>query len=452
MSTALGVNDGDPDEEMEMVTEGENGVQVIRVDVPGNSKLSKMKWKKLIILSVVFHVYLILGAGIFHYLESGQEDETRNNVRQLKEGILANYTCLDSDTLEMIIDVVVKAAGNGISPAGNVTSPSNWDFGSAFFFSGITVTTIGYGHIAPTTPAGQTFCIVFALIGIPACGIMLTAIGEKLSNLTEMAERPFRTRLKQKWQRVLFHLCIIGGSMFVFFVTIPAIIFTKIEDWDFQIAWYYCFITVSTIGFGDYVVEQNRDIDYPDVYVVMVYFWIIFGLSYLALIIQQIGKILTSTGKVVQERVSTTVTTVATASMATGRVVHDRVAKQFSHIKGSDANIRYSSSDDEGDPDHKRKRRPSKRLHYRGSKRGSYHGQDTPEIIISPSDDKMHGILTDYDEKPVVAPSNGTIDDGNSKNGNFTVVDPDDKLETETVTSELSVANDNEVELKEVTT
>ena len=114
----------------------------------------------------------------------------------------------------------------------------------------------GYGHISPTTRTGQIFCIIFALIGIPLCGIMLTGIGEKLSNLTEMAERPFRSKLKKKWQRVIFHLFLIGGTMFVFFITMPALIFEKIEGWSLQESWYYGFITLTTIGFGDYVVGK----------------------------------------------------------------------------------------------------------------------------------------------------------------------------------------------------
>lgn len=32
---------------------------------------------------------------------------------------------------------------NGINPKGNSTNPSNWDFGSSFFFAGTVVTTIG---------------------------------------------------------------------------------------------------------------------------------------------------------------------------------------------------------------------------------------------------------------------------------------------------------------------
>ncbi len=191
--------------------------------------------------------------------------------------------------------------------------------------------------------------------------------------------------------------------------------------------------------------EQNTKNDYPDVYVVMVYFWIIFGLSYLALIIQQIGKILTSTGKVVQERVSTTVSTVATASMATGRVVHDRVSKQFSHIKDSigDAHIRYSSSDEEGGTEgHSKKRKPSKRLHYRPSKKGPS-TPGAPEIQISPSpteDPPQPGFVTD--EKTTETTPNGT------NNGNLSVVDPTDAFETESTTTAVSLGHDNDVALE----
>ena len=51
--------------------------------------------------------------------------------------------------------------------------------------------------------------------------------------------------------------------MFVFFITIPALIFRHIEGWSLHEAWYYCFITVTTIGFGDYVVGKIYFINLP---------------------------------------------------------------------------------------------------------------------------------------------------------------------------------------------
>ena len=51
---------------------------------------------------------------------------------------------------------------------------------------------------------------------------------------------------------VLFLLsCLI-----VFGLLIPASIFMAVEGWTYQEAFYYAFITLTTIGFGDFVVGE----------------------------------------------------------------------------------------------------------------------------------------------------------------------------------------------------
>ena len=98
---------------------------------------------KLFILTLVLFVYLLLGAVVFHFLESDNENVVRVNLLDVRERILANYSCLDEDALEMFVHTVVQAHSSGIVVFGNESSPSNWDFSSAFFFSGTVVTTIG---------------------------------------------------------------------------------------------------------------------------------------------------------------------------------------------------------------------------------------------------------------------------------------------------------------------
>ena len=43
-------------------------------------------------------------------------------------------------------------------------------------------------------------------------------------------------------------------------VALGAVLFHTQEGWSFFDSLYYCFISLSTIGFGDYVALQNEDI------------------------------------------------------------------------------------------------------------------------------------------------------------------------------------------------
>ena len=80
---------------------------------------------------------------------------------------------------------------------------------------------------------------------------------------------------------------------FFVFLIVPAAIFTAIEDWSFIDGFYYCFVTLSTIGFGDFV-AGNFEKDYIWGYKILVVFWIIFGLAYLSMVLNFIMQSLRS--------------------------------------------------------------------------------------------------------------------------------------------------------------
>ena len=47
----------------------------------------------------------------------------------------------------------------------------NW-----FLFSFTTVTTIGYGRIAPRTQIGRGLCLIYLLVGVPINAILITTL------------------------------------------------------------------------------------------------------------------------------------------------------------------------------------------------------------------------------------------------------------------------------------
>lgn len=76
---------------------------------------------------------------------------------------------------------------------------------------------------------------------------------------------------------------------FIVFLVLPAIVFAFIEDWTFLEGFYYCFVTLSTIGFGDYVAGSFEK-DFIWIYKLIVVLWIIFGLAYLSMILNFISQ------------------------------------------------------------------------------------------------------------------------------------------------------------------
>jgi hypothetical protein len=82
--------------------------------------------------------------------------------------------------------------------------------------------------------------------------VFLAAIGQTLS----IPLKKFRKRSKSKWQRVLktVIISIVGCCVLVL---LPAFGFHRAEEWSLYESIYYAVITLTTVGFGDYVVGMG---------------------------------------------------------------------------------------------------------------------------------------------------------------------------------------------------
>ncbi|XP_031166117.1 potassium channel subfamily K member 10b isoform X1 [Sander lucioperca] len=270
---------------------------------------SVMKWKTVVAVFIVVVLYLVCGGLAFRALEQPFESNQKTSITLEKASFLERHPCVTSEELEALIKHSIDAVSAGVSPIGDTYNSSYWDLGSAFFFAGTVITTIGYGNIAPSTEGGKIFCILYAIFGIPLFGFLLAGIGDQLGTIFVKSilrvEKIFRQKHKQISQtkiRVMSTILFILAGCIVF-VTIPALIFKRIEDWTTLEAIYFVVITLTTVGIGDYVAGGNRNIDYVKWYKPLVWFWILVGLAYFAAVLSMIGDWLRVLSKKTKEEV-----------------------------------------------------------------------------------------------------------------------------------------------------
>ncbi|XP_064109484.1 potassium channel subfamily K member 6-like isoform X2 [Macrobrachium nipponense] len=237
----------------------------------------------------LYWCYLFLGAALFSRIEGPIEQRYIQFIRDMRADFLKKHPCVADADLEELITEIISANNRGVSAVKNATSEPNWSFGQSFFFSSTIVTTIGYGHVHPLSEGGKIFCIIYAVIGIPMTFILLTALVERLlipgtwllywlnSKLGHLYQ-PFNIRV--------FHLGIIGVISLLLFMIFPALIFAKLEPgWDFLDSLYYCFISLTTIGLGDYIPGDARDQPMRPLYKVCITAYLLLGLTFVMLLL-----------------------------------------------------------------------------------------------------------------------------------------------------------------------
>uniref|UniRef100_A0A4X2M2Y2 Potassium channel domain-containing protein n=2 Tax=Vombatus ursinus TaxID=29139 RepID=A0A4X2M2Y2_VOMUR len=167
-----------------------------------------------------------------------------------------------------------------------------WELAGSFFFSVSTITTIGYGNLSPHTMGARLFCIFFAFLGIPLNLVLLNRLGRlMLSWVQRWAQWLGGAQKDQNRARWFVGSCAFLSGLLLFFL-LPPLLFTHMEGWSYEEGFYYSFITLSTVGFGDYVIGMNPDRRYPVWYKNVVSMWILFGMAWVALIINLVISVM----------------------------------------------------------------------------------------------------------------------------------------------------------------
>ncbi|ENN82598.1 hypothetical protein YQE_01030, partial [Dendroctonus ponderosae] len=147
---------------------------------------------------------------------------------------------------------------------------------------------VGYGNIVPMTLEGKAFCVVFALIGIPLTMTVIADWGRLFAStlsavMQQIPPLPKSLRNAMVARRTSSYALSAVCFLFVYLAAGAAIFVLWEEEWSFFDGFYFCFITMTTIGFGDLVPTQPK-------YMLLCTLYILVGLALTSTIIELVRR------------------------------------------------------------------------------------------------------------------------------------------------------------------
>ncbi|XP_022655525.1 potassium channel subfamily K member 1-like [Varroa jacobsoni] len=233
--------------------------------------------------------YLCFGALIFTYFEHNHEQQLRDNFRHFRADFLIKHrNGINDSDLERFLHEALILQQNRIDPIANASDLPLWTFSNGLLFCTTLITTVGYGSVTPLTSSGRILSVLYAGFGIPLTLLLMGAIVERLlqpcRGLIHYLGKHGRT---SPLERKMINLFVVGLLFSVFFLLLPAAIFTYIEpDWNIVDSLYYCFISLTTIGLGDLVPKgDRRSFTAHEWYTVSVSVYLLLGICFVLLLL-----------------------------------------------------------------------------------------------------------------------------------------------------------------------
>ncbi|XP_047023294.1 potassium channel subfamily K member 18-like isoform X1 [Helicoverpa zea] len=199
-----------------------------------------------------------------------------------------------SDHLAVYERVLEEASSSGLALEVENNFPpleEKWSILQAVFFSSTVLTTIGYGNIVPETFWGRLFCIAYALIGIPLTLTVIADLGRVFATLVSIIAKQLPAMPKccsrvseanPAGQRSLYAFGAVG-FLFLYLSAGAGLFKMWEDDWTFYDGFYFCFITMTTIGFGDIVPKRPK-------YMLICTVYILIGLALTSTIIELVRR------------------------------------------------------------------------------------------------------------------------------------------------------------------
>ncbi|KOC68896.1 TWiK family of potassium channels protein 7 [Habropoda laboriosa] len=274
-------------------------------------------------LLITLMLYTAIGGLVFRHVELPVElarlETLRANLRAERYSFVdsvsnntdvSNLRTLVSVKLRAYEEAVQEAAQGGLlisfvtdtidqEDRGTADLPpivtERWSVLQAIFFASTVLTTIGYGNVVPSTNGGRMFCILYAFVGIPLTLTVIADCGKLFATVVVEIALAVKTKLPFRFSFSCIPTNLAGrrslgafaaiGLLFLYLACGAGMFMLWEDDWDFFDGFYFCFVTMTTIGFGDLVPTAKK----PK-YMLLCTLYILVGLALMSTIIELVRR------------------------------------------------------------------------------------------------------------------------------------------------------------------
>ncbi|XP_044281336.1 potassium channel subfamily K member 6 [Varanus komodoensis] len=124
--------------------------------------------------------------------------------------------------------------------------------------------------------------------------LVLTATVQRLTST--LSPRPLEAlalrRGCSQWAASCGHLALLALVVLAAFFLVPAAVFSTLEEsWSYLDAFYFCFISLCTIGLGDYVPGEQPGQQLRPLYKLSITVYLLLGLTAMLLLLQTFHRL-----------------------------------------------------------------------------------------------------------------------------------------------------------------
>jgi len=157
-----------------------------------------------------------------------------------------------------------------------------WSFWNSLYFCVISLLTVGYGDLSPTSNSMKLFTVFFIYVGLSfVAGTVGLLVGRTLATVTENDDA-----ITQKWGMSRNVREVLWAAMLITLLgSVGTIFYCLNEELSFVDAFYFSMITLATVGYGDVVTTKQSTRIFGT-------FFVFFGVSMMAFAVGRFAAIL----------------------------------------------------------------------------------------------------------------------------------------------------------------